>query len=466
MGKKKVMVVDDDEKSVIEVAAMLEAEGYTAAAFSSAAAAIQTLEAVCDLDLILTDIHMPGMDGTEVLKAAQRLRRPVPVVVFTGFGDVDTAVNIMKAGASDFLCKPISKKELAVRIKKVIEKDELASEVAQLRKRLEDAEAFHSLVGKSRRMQEVYELIAALAQTDATALVRGETGTGKELAARAIHASSARKDEPFVAISCTAIQHTLLESELFGHEKGAFTGAHAQKTGKLEFAGQGTVLLDEIGDTSLEIQAKLLRVLQEKEFERVGGMKPIQLNARIIAATNRNLEEAVAGGKFREDLYYRLNVVQVDLPPLREREEDVMLLANHFLDVFRKRHQKTIEGFTPAAIEQMHEYAWPGNVRELQNAIERTVITNPRRWIDRIARIEAVKANTNPYAGLPGRLSYVKAREEMVRELDKTYLMHYMKQERGQISRVAELMGVSTRTVSRLLERWGLDKMFFKKQGE
>ncbi|MBI5886696.1 MAG: sigma-54-dependent Fis family transcriptional regulator [Deltaproteobacteria bacterium] len=312
-------------------------------------------------------------------------------------------------------------------------------------------------------MVEVYEIIAALSHTDSTVLIRGETGTGKELAARAIHDASTRKDEPFVPISCTAIQHTLLESELFGHEKGSFTGAHAQKTGKLEFAGSGTVFLDEIGDTSPEIQAKLLRVLQEKEFERVGGLKSLAMNARIIAATNRNLEEAVRDGRFREDLYYRLNVVLIDMPPLRERPDDILLLAEHFLDIYKKRYQKHIEGFTPAACEQLLEYRWPGNVRELQNAVERTVITNPRRWIDRIQRLEPIKDVAPAYAGLPGRLTYVKAREEMIRELDRTYLMHFMKQERGQINKAAEMMGVSTRTVTRLLDRWGVDKVSFKR---
>lgn len=463
MIKKKVMVIDDDEKIVVDIASMLEKEGYTTAAFTSASAALQTLEAVGDIDLILTDIHIPGLDGTQVLKFALEMKRPVPVIVFTGYGDVDTAVNIMKAGASDFLCKPISRKELAIRIKKVFEKQELADEVSSLRKRLESVESFHALVGKSKKMTEVYEIIAALAHTDSTVLIRGETGTGKELAARAIHDASTRKDEPFVPISCTAIQHTLLESELFGHEKGSFTGAHAQKTGKLEFAGAGTVFLDEIGDTSPEIQAKLLRVLQEKEFERVGGLKLLAMNARIIAATNRNLEEAVRDGRFREDLYYRLNVVLIDMPPLRERAEDILLLAEHFLDIYKKRYQKHIEGFTPTACEQLLEYNWPGNVRELQNAVERTVITNPRRWIDKIQRLEPLKNLAPSCAGLPGRLTYVKAREEMIRELDKTYLMHFMKQERGQINKAAEMMGVSTRTVTRLLERWGVDKVSFKR---
>lgn len=463
---KKVMVVDDDEKAIIDIAEILEKEGYTVATFTSAIHAISTLDAVKDIDLIITDIRMPAVDGTELLNSALKRKRPVPVIVLTGYGDVDTAVNIMKSGASDFLCKPVSGKELVIRIKKVLEKQELANEVASLRKRLETAESFHSMVGKSKKMLEVFSLIDSIAGTDTTVLVRGETGTGKELVARAIHERSERRQEPFVPITCTAIQHTLLESELFGHEKGAFTGAHIQKAGKLEAAGSGTVFLDEIGDTTLEIQAKLLRVLQEREFERVGGIKPLKLNARVIAATNRKLEQLIREEKFREDLYYRLNVVEIVVPPLRERTEDTLTLANHFLEAFNKRYDKNIEGFAPSAIEQLLEYGWPGNVRELRNAIERTVLTNPRRWIDRISRLEPQKAAGPAFNDFPGRMNYVQAKETVCNELEKTYLIQFMRQEKGQINRVAELMGVSTRTISRQLEKYGLDKMVFKKQGE
>ncbi|MFQ5736332.1 MAG: sigma-54-dependent transcriptional regulator [Thermodesulfobacteriota bacterium] len=459
---KKIMVVDDDEKIILDIAEILEKEGYTVATFTSAPHALQTLDAVGDIDLVITDIRMPVMDGTKILDASQNRKRPVPVVVLTGYGDVDTAVNVMKAGASDFLCKPVSGKELAVRVKKVFEKQDLANEVVSLRRRLESAESFHAMVGKSKKMLEVYDLINSVAGTDTTVIIRGETGTGKELVARAIHDASDRKQAPFIPISCTAIQHTLLESELFGHEKGSFTGAHAMKAGKLESAGAGTVFLDEVGDTSLEIQAKLLRVLQEKEFERVGGTKQIKLGARVLAATNRDLEEGVRAERFREDLYYRLNVVQIDLPPLREREEDILTLAEHFLDAFKKRYNKKIEGFAPSAVEQLLEHTWPGNVRELKNAIERTVLTNPRMWIDRISRLETDRGFTKMFTELPGRLGYLKAKEDVAAELEKTYLVDYMRREQGQINRVAELMGVSTRTVSRQLDRYGLDKTLFK----
>ena len=459
---KKVMVIDDDEKAVLEIASMLEGHGYTAAAFTSGIHAIKTLEAVQDVDLILTDIMMPGVDGMGILESAQKQRRPVPVIVLTGHEDIDTAVGVMKAGASDFLCKPISIKELVIRIKKVLEKAELADEVASLRKKLEGLNSFHSIVGGSKKMVEVYELVGAVASTDATVLVRGETGTGKELVARAIHNSSGRKDDPFVAISCTAMQAALLESELFGHEKGSFTGAYAAKTGKFESVASGTIFLDEVGDMPPEIQVKLLRVLQEREFERVGGLKSIKLNARVIAATNRNLEKMVREGRFREDLYYRLNVVQIDLPPLRERPEDIVALATHFLEHFNRHHEKIIEGFAPSAIEQLLEHYWPGNVRELKNAVERTVLTNPRRWVERISRLDAARKQGSLFGDYPAKLPYLKAKETVEQELEKTYLVQYMKQENGHINKVAELMGVSMRTVSRQLEKYGLDKFLFR----
>ncbi|OGP23078.1 MAG: hypothetical protein A2X99_03060 [Deltaproteobacteria bacterium GWB2_55_19] len=464
---KMIMVVDDEERVALELSLILEKEGYTVARFTSAAPAIKTIEAIRNIDLIITDIRMPGMDGTEILSAAQNSRRPIPVIVCTGYGDIETAVNVMRSGASDFLCKPISSKELLVRVKKVLENSKLADEVSTLRKRLESVESPYSIIGKSKKMNEVYELISAVAHTDATVIVRGETGTGKELVAKAIHDSSHRMSEPFVAISCTAIQHTLLESSLFGHERGAFTGAHATQIGKMEAAGSGTVFLDEIGDTSVDIQSKLLRVLQEREFERIGGSRMMKLNARVIAATNKDLERAVREGEFREDLYYRLNVVEIRLPPLREREDDVLHLAEHFLNHYKKRYQRDIEGFAPSAIDQILDHSWPGNVRELKNAVERTVLTNPRRWIDKVARLDQTphaREEDGFFGKMVGRKSYTEAREAYAEELEKAYLTHYLKLECGQINRVADLMGISTRTVARQMEKFGLNKVSFKEK--
>ncbi len=460
----KVMVVDDDERVCMDIAEILEQEGYLVATFTSPIHAIKTLETIPDVDLVLTDIKMPSVDGIEVLNIARNRKNPVPVIVFTGYGDIDIAVEVMKKGASDFLCKPISRNEMLIRVKNALEKQKLAEEIKDLRKKLTGYEAFHSLIGKSKRMRDIYELIDVVSHTDSTVLIRGETGTGKELVARALHSAGERRSNPFVGISCTALQPTLLESELFGHEKGAFTGAHTVKIGKLESAGEGTVLLDEIGDMPLDLQAKLLRVLQEKEFERVGGIKSIKLRARIIASTNRNLEEAVKEGKFRKDLYYRLNVVPIELPPLRERGEDIILLANYFLDVFKRQYDKKIEGFAPSVISEMLEYDWPGNVRELKNVIERTVLISPKRWIDRLAKLPSHDERLKLFDRMPMNMPYLRAKKSVTEELEKTYLIHYMRQEKGCIKKVAKLMGVSSRTVSRQLEKYGLHKYLFKKK--
>lgn len=461
---KKIIVIDDEERIAATISDTLKNEGYNVVAFTGGEAAMRVINVVDDIDLILTDIRMPGVDGIEVLNFVRGLKRPIPVIVFTGHGDVETAVEIMKQGASDFLSKPVSSEELLVRVNKVLEKRQLVSEVESLRKKVEASESFHKIVGKSKGIQEVYELIEAVAGNDATVLIRGETGTGKEMVARAIHAAGSRKDEPFVAISCSALQQTLLESELFGHEKGSFTGAQGQKIGKLESAGKGTVLLDEIGDTPPDVQIKLLRVLEEREFERVGGLKPIKLNARILAATNRDLEEAIADGRFREDLYYRLNVIQMDIPPLRERQEDIVLLANYFLEFFSNRHDRPIDGFTPGAVEQLIRCDWPGNVRELKNVMERTVLTTSRRWIDGLSGFEGTRQRRTgeSKADLPKREPYAVARDNLLDELEKAYLHHYMTEEKGRAAAVAEKMGVNVRTVNRMIKKHGLDRVDFK----
>ncbi|MEE8574317.1 MAG: sigma-54 dependent transcriptional regulator [Thermodesulfobacteriota bacterium] len=464
----QLLVVDDEEKIALNIAEMLETEGYNVAVSTSAAHAMSVLDALGEIDLILTDYRMPGVTGMDLLDFAIKRDIPIPVILFTGHGDVDTAVEVMKAGASDFICKPVSGKELLVRVKKVLEKNELAKEVTSLRKKLASSESFHTIVGKSKKMLDVYELINSIAKTDATVLIRGETGTGKELVAKAIHEASDRKDAPFVAVCCTALQQTLLESELFGHEKGAFTGAHASKPGKMETAGSGTFLLDEVGDTSLGIQSKLLRVLQEMEFERVGGLKTLKLNARVLASTHKNLEEDVRSEEFREDLYYRLNVLQIEVPPLREREGDILLLAEHFLAGFNKRYNKKTEGFAPSAITQMLEYNWPGNVRELKNVIERTVLTSPRLWIDKLSGVDLKKSEAGApqesdiYSSMTDRLDYAHAKETALEGLEKTYLLHYLKLEKGKINKVADRMGVSVRTISRLMNKYDVDKVAFK----
>ncbi len=454
---KKIVIVDDDDKLAIEIAGILERHGYTAAIYTSSPLALNAIETIRGIDLVLTDINMPLTSGREILNAANN--RNIPVIVITGFGDTDTAVETMKGGASDFICKPVGAKELLIRVEKVLEKRDLAVELDGLRRKLESSVSFFSLAGRSKKMLEVYELISAVAKTDSPVLITGETGTGKELVARAIHKASSRSDEPFIGISCSALQPTLLESELFGHEKGSFTGAHAMKAGKFELAGNGTVLLDEIGDVPYEMQPKLLRVLELMEFERVGGVSPVKLRSRLVAATNRDLEKSVKHGSYREDLYFRLNVMRIELPPLRERGEDIIILAHHFLDVYKKQYNKAvIEGFTPSAVTQILEYGWPGNVRELKNAVERTVLTCSKRWIDRLP----VAAGTR-LGHLGNMVAQMGFSEAMLNDLEKTYLIHYLRQERGKINKVSRHFGASTRTVTRLIQKYGLDKKEFRK---
>lgn len=464
MALEKIIIIDDDEKVGLSIAKSLTKESYDIALFTNPYQAIELLDKV-DVDLILTDKNMPGMSGIKLVELTKEMDNPPPVIVFTGHGDIDSAVEAMRAGANDFICKPLSAKELSIRVAQALEKHRMRLELIGLKKKLEESDSFYSIVGSCKKMLEVYDLVEAVANTDVTVLISGETGTGKEMVARAIHAASNRRDEPFVAVCCTALQQTLLESELFGHEKGAFTGAHAVKLGKMELAGNGTFLLDEVGDTSLEIQAKLLRVLEEKEFERVGGIKPIKLRARLLASTNTDLNMAVEEKKFRKDLFYRLNVVQIEVPPLREREGATLQLAAHFLNLFNKRHNKRIEGFSPSAIDQMHKYNWPGNVRELKNVIERTVLTCSKGWIDRLSKLQSVDNEGRVSKGLLETVSFDKAKSKSQENLEKTYLLHYLKQENGRINKVAVLMDISVRTVHRLMKKYGIDKNEFKATG-
>jgi DNA-binding NtrC family response regulator len=368
---RRILVVEDEDKLRRVIQLHLEAGGYEV---EQARTAEEAVLRAGEADLVLTDLRLPGMDGMELLAHIRRQNAHTPVIVMTAFGTVENAVAAMKAGAVDFLLKPFSLDHLSAVVEKALEVRALRDENRQLREELGRRYDFRNIIGHSPRMQEIFATVARVAPTRATVLLCGESGVGKDLIARAIHYHSPRRDRPFVKINCTAIPETLLESELFGYEKGAFTGAATNKPGKFEQADSGTVFLDEIGDVPPSIQVKLLRVLQERELERLGSNKTRQIDVRVVAATNADLRAALEQGRFREDLYYRLNVVPINIPALRERKEDIPYLAAHFADKFGREVRGQACRLKPEAVEKLLAYSWPGNVRELENVIERSIV--------------------------------------------------------------------------------------------
>ena len=367
------ILVVDSERSMREfLSIMLEREGYKVITADNGKDAIELIKGH-DFDLIIAEIKMPKITGIDILRESMTLHPKTPVIMITAFASTEVAVEAMKLGAYDYITKPFNVDETKIIIKNAIEKKRQLDENISLKEELKGRYQFSNIVGKSDKIQKVFELIMKVANSKSSVLITGESGTGKELVARAIHYNGDRKDKPFVSISCGAIPETLLESELFGHQKGAFTVDDSDKKGLFEIADGGTFFLDEVSEAPLSIQAKLLRVLQEKEFKRVGGVKDIKVDVRVIAATNKNLRELIAEGKFREDLYYRLNVIPIELPPLRERKEDIQLLANHFIGKYNVINKKDIKGIEPKAMEIIERYKWRGNVRELENVIERAV---------------------------------------------------------------------------------------------
>lgn len=373
MAGERILVVDDDRGSRGVLSGFLENANYEVIEAGDGREALEILDSN-SFDAVITDLKMPGMDGVSLIKAINEQSRDIVGIILTGFASVETAVLAMKAGAYDYITKPINRDELLLTLRKGLEFNRLRKENTSLKRALRRKYSFEGLVGDSDAIQKVYSLIEKVADSDSTVLVLGESGTGKELVARTIHYNSPRSDKPLVPINCGAIPESLLESELFGHEKGAFTGAYSARAGRFELAHGGTIFLDEIGDMSPSLQVKLLRVLQERQFERVGGTKTIKVDVRVITATNQDLEKAVAEKKFREDLYYRINVIPITIPPLRERIGDIPLLVKHFSEVFSKKKGKKIDGISDEAMSLLVSYHWPGNVRELENMIERLAV--------------------------------------------------------------------------------------------
>jgi DNA-binding NtrC family response regulator len=442
----RILVVDDEVGARTALADLLRDEGFEVEMAADAFKALGKYEAFAP-HLVITDLKMPGMDGIELVKKIRSADDPAVVIVMTAFGEVGTAVNAMHAGAADYLMKPLNFDELLIVVKRVMAAQELAREARELRQRVRDRVAPDNIIGVAPPMQHVFEIVDQVAPSKATVLITGESGTGKELVANAIHHRSPRASGPFIKLHCAALAESLLESELFGHERGSFTGAMARKDGRFSLADGGTLFLDEIGEISPTIQVKLLRFLQEHEFERVGGTQTIRVDVRVIAATNRNLLEEIARGRFREDLYYRLNVVSLEMPPLRERRSDIPALVKFFIDRYAKENGKAIEGCAPAALEQLMNYGWPGNVRELENAIERAVVLSPGTSIE-AKHLPATVKPMAPPTGMPVIPGATMA------EIERYTILETLKATGGSTSRAAETLGISTRTIQYRLHEY------------
>jgi DNA-binding NtrC family response regulator len=442
----RVLVVDDEVNARTALAELLRDEGYDVETAADAFKALGKYEAFAP-HVVVTDLKMPGMDGIELVKKLRAMEDPPAVVVMTAFGAVSSAVDAMRAGAAEYLTKPLHFDELLVVLDKVFEQQALRRETRQLRQRVRDRVAPDNIVGASPPMQRVFEIVEQVAPSKATVLITGESGTGKELVANALHQRSPRANGPFIKLHCAALAESLLESELFGHERGSFTGALARKDGRFQLADGGTLFLDEIGEISPAIQVKLLRFLQEHEFERVGGTQTIRVDVRVIAATNRNLTEEIAKGRFREDLYYRLNVVSLEMPPLRDRRSDIPQLARFFLDRFAKDNGKPIEGFATEALDVLAGYDWPGNVRELENAIERAVVLTNGSMIE----ARQLPPNVRPRI-VPAGIPIIPG--ATMEEIERHAILETLKATGGSTSKAAEILGISTRTIQYRLHQY------------
>jgi DNA-binding NtrC family response regulator len=379
--KRKVLVVDDQINTLKVISANLETEGYTVFTAQSAQEALQTFENQKNIDVVLADLKMPGVDGLELYHKMSTIEVDIPYVIMTAHGTIESAVEAMKEGVTNYLIKPVNYHELGIVLEKAIHEKKISEELAELRREVREKDYFHEIIGVDPKMQEIFEIMRTVAPTDVPVLIKGETGTGKELLARAIHSLSSRHDRPMICINSAALTDSLLEAELFGHVKGAFTGAIANKRGRLETANTGTLFLDEIGHMSLNLQTKLLRFLQEGTFEPVGSEDTRKVDVRVITATNRDLQEEISARRFLEDLLYRIEVISITLPPLRERRDDIFLLVNHFITYFGKKYGREIEGVHQEAIEALTDYDWPGNVRELENCIARAIILSKGKHI-------------------------------------------------------------------------------------
>jgi DNA-binding NtrC family response regulator len=453
MAAERILVVDDEDNARRAIATILGEEGYEVAEASNG---VDALARIADFlpAVVLSDVRMPQMDGLTLLKKAREQGSDATFVMMTAFASVETAVEAMRAGADNYLVKPLDADAVLVILGKALEKRSLRREAESLRDQVRQRTRFHNIIGDSPQLQGIYDVVRRAATTRATVLILGESGTGKELIAQALHQESPRRDKPFIRVHCAALSENLLESELFGHEKGSFTGAVARKEGRFELADGGTLFLDEIGDISAAVQVKLLRVLQQREFERVGGTQTIKVDVRIVAATHRDLSAEVKAGRFREDLFYRLNVVSLTLPPLRERKSDIPALVSHFLEKYSESYGKQVTGLAPGTLQALLAHDWPGNIRELENAIERGVVLahGPELTTD---DLPPVLRGPRPLGSassnlIPGASMATIEREAILRTLEMV---------QGSTSRAAEILGISVRKIQYRLKEYSSGKL-------
>lgn len=475
----KILIADDDESMRFFLSEMLKKEGYL---FETAVDGGDALSKIkrSSFNIAIVDLKMPKLSGMELLSEIKKVSPETVVIIITAHGTRNIAIEAIERGAYDYFTKPFDVNEMRIVIKRAVEKIGLQKEIKNLKESLSERYGLGNIIGDSLPMQKVYDLVRKIADTDITVLITGESGTGKELIAQTIHYTSNRKDKPFIKVNCAAIPETLLEEELFGHEKGAFTGAHQQKPGKFEIANNGTVFLDEIGDMTLSTQTKILRVIQEREFERIGGIKPIKVDVRLIAATNMDLMKAISEGRFRAELYYRLNVMPIHLPPLRERQGDIPLLIEHFIKKYNKRFNKNVKGVMPEAGNILLKYNWPGNIRELENLIQRGVVLAKEEIDSEIIISSLPKLNpaipitnppTSPFAkgGQSGikeegdkeklvaeALPMLKKVEKTKEDLEKEMILEALKMEKWRREETAKRLKISRKSLHNKMKKYGL----------
>lgn len=458
----KLIFIVDDEQAISKLLSFWVKDkwGYEVEVFSNGEAVLKRMSA--KPDLVLLDIMLPGLNGIETLKRIKQFDENLPVIMLSAQASIEVAVESLRFGAYDYFPKPIDQQKLELAIKNAIRNYDLTKELQNLKENVKREYSFDNIITADGKMQDVFRLVSKVLDNDITVLIYGESGTGKELIARAIHYNGIRKDKPFVVVNCASIPRELLESELFGHEKGSFTGAHQRKLGKFELAKDGTIFLDEVGELEMLLQAKLLRVIQQKEFERVGGTELIKTNVRIISATNRDLKQAVEAKEFREDLYYRLNSFPIFIPPLRQRRADILVLTEHFLDEFNKKLGKNVKGFTKKALKLIYEYDWPGNIREMENTIERCLIISDSDVLDVDELPQHIRAAERVgSAEYPGTfftddtiIPFEKIKEEAIR--------HALKVTKGNIVEAAKRLQLGRATIYRLMEKYSIENRSYE----